>query len=329
MNAPHGLNGLGPLAEATKLALANARRDWRTERAELKAELAEGLLALERVRALALERIAQVKDGLPGRDGVDGAPGKDGAPGRDGVDGIRGLDGKDGAPGRDGADADQALIEKLIRELIDGAVAQIRQPKDGAPGRDGTDGKDGAAGHDGAPGKDGRDGIDGKDGAAGVFAAPKPFKAGAITYRGELVYHEGSTFCALADTAAAPPHADFQPVAFKGRDGKDAYGGRARGLYDARCSDYRAMDVVALNGSEWRAMKDNPGPCPGDGWALGAKGGTKGRTGDKGERGEAGVGVEGFAREGFALLIVLTDGSTVRFDMRPMFEAFAQEFAGA
>jgi hypothetical protein len=49
-------------------------------------------------------------------------------------------------------------------------------------------------------------------------------------------------------------------------------GGRTRGLFDPKTKDYRALDVVAFNGSEWRARYDNPGPLPGDGWVLGAKG---------------------------------------------------------
>jgi hypothetical protein len=48
--------------------------------------------------------------------------------------------------------------------------------------------------------------------------------------------------------------------------------------------------VVAHNGSEWRAVKDDPGPLPGDGWMLSAKGvkGDKGMPGNRGERGERG-----------------------------------------
>ena len=41
--------------------------------------------------------------------------------------------------------------------------------------------------------------------------------------------------------------------------------GRARGAHDPAAA-YFAMDVVAFNGSEWRAVRDGPGPLPGDGW---------------------------------------------------------------
>ena len=70
---------------------------------------------------------------------------------------------------------------------------------------------------------------------------------------------------------------DIGPLGPKGERGEpgerglDAYPGEARGLWDVK-ADYRAMDVVAANGSEWRAVKDNPGDLPGPGWVLGAKG---------------------------------------------------------
>ena len=44
--------------------------------------------------------------------------------------------------------------------------------------------------------------------------------------------------------------------------GRSAPGGAARGLFDPRIKDYRALDLVAFNGSEWRAIKDDPGPLP-------------------------------------------------------------------
>jgi len=74
-----------------------------------------------------------------------------------------------------------------------------------------------------------------------------------------------------------------------GEPGPVGYVGRALGRWNAEAS-YRAMDVVACNGSEWRAIKDDPGPLPGDGWMLSAKGskGDKGMPGNRGERGERG-----------------------------------------
>jgi integrin beta 3 len=230
------LNGSTALAESIRQQLGNVRRDWRVEAAEMRAQLLEGLLELERLAALTRERLANLQDGAPGRDGVNG--------------------------------------------------------NDGAPGPQGERGE---------------------PGPAGGFEAPANFKAGQITYAGKLIYFEGSTFYALRDTAATPPHADFQPIAFKGRD---AYAGRALGLFDDK-AEYRAMDVVTLNGSEWRATKDNPGPCPGDGWMLGAKG-SKGKPGDKGERGERGdpgVGLAHVELINGKLVFHRTDGSALSVDL--------------
>ena len=71
--------------------------------------------------------------------------------------------------------------------------------------------------------------------------------------------------------------------ASQGEPGPDrAYTGRALGRWNPDLH-YRAMDVVACNGSEWRAIKDDPGPLPGDGWMLSAKG----VKGDKGVPGDA------------------------------------------
>lgn len=76
----------------------------------------------------------------------------------------------------------------------------------------------------------------------------------------------------------------------QGDPGPIAYAGQARGLWNAE-GVYRAMDVVAFGGSEWRAVKDDPGPLPGAGWMLGAKGvkGDKGERGSKGDPGERGL----------------------------------------
>ena len=96
--------------------------------------------------------------------------------------------------------------------------------------------------------------------------------------------------------------------------GEPGYGGRACGLYSATAV-YRAMDVVAFNGSEWRANRDDPGPLPGDGWQLGAKGvrGDKGARGDKGERGKDGTGIDDVVIDRGVLVVKLTDGRQKEF----------------
>jgi Collagen triple helix repeat (20 copies) len=111
-----------------------------------------------------------------------------------------------------------------------------------------------------------------------------------------------------------------------GPEGPAGYVGQARGLWNADAT-YRAMDVVACNGSEWRAIRDNPGPLPGDGWMLGAKGvkgergaaGHRGEKGDRGERGIAGppgpqgVGILDITIDDGVLVIALTNGQQKEF----------------
>jgi hypothetical protein len=110
------------------------------------------------------------------------------------------------------------------------------------------------------------------------------------------------------DVAPAPTDAPASP------------GGRARELYDPTPS-YFAMDVIAFNGSEWRAVRDNPGPLPGAGWVLGAKG-ARGRPG---ERGAAGVHVTALDLVGYTLVLTLSDGATLNANLLPALELFERE----
>jgi integrin beta 3 len=100
--------------------------------------------------------------------------------------------------------------------------------------------------------------------------------------------------------------------------------GRARGLHDPNAA-YCAMDVVAFNGSEWRAVRDDPGPLPGDGWVLGAKG----SRGKPGERGPPGVHVKTINVVGYCLVIELSDGRTMRANLLPVLELFEREKGAA
>jgi Collagen triple helix repeat (20 copies) len=237
-------------------------------------------------------------------------------------------------------------IETRLREQIAAHVAAL-DLKDGAAGPPGAPGPAGSPGmvgpagppgpageiirgdrgEPGPPGEPGQRGPQGECGPIGVFRAPRMFERGTVTYQGDVVFHNGSTWCALRDTAAAPPHADYQPVALGGRD---AYGGQARGLWSAEGS-YRAMDVVAFDGCEWRALRDDPGPLPGDGWMLGAKGakgkpGDRGARGDKGDRGDRGLPGERPARmvlEDDAIVLAWPDGYELRCELWPLLEQMA------
>ena len=102
----------------------------------------------------------------------------------------------------------------------------------------------------GEPGRDGRDGLNGLPGPVGERGPPG--ERGEPGERG-LEGPQGA-----AGSAGEP-----------GAIGEPAYPGRACGLWN-ETEAYRAMDVVASNGSEWRAVYDNPGPLPGDGWRQGA-----------------------------------------------------------
>lgn len=323
-------------ADAVGAALAEAKREWQREREISEAQHREAIAVL---RAVVVERCAEIgelsrvnqelvaklveqatgvvpdieehvdrkvwaflaelpgpKDGERGIDGKDGAPGRDGIDGKDGTDGI---DGRDGAPGRDGVDG-----------------------KDGAPGRDGIDGKDGT---DGIDGRDGPPGERGPEGPPGKFSAPRLWSKG-IHYESALVLHDGSTYCAMKDTAEEPPHEDWAPVAVKGRDAAEW---NVCGLYDPG-GTYHKGDVVTHGGSEWRARRDGPGELPGDGWALSA---SKGKRGDRGERGERGLrgehGADGISLidvvvDGFEFKFVLSDGSILSRDVTPMFQAYRE-----
>jgi hypothetical protein len=276
--------------------------------AEHRAWMVEERARIADLKRQAEDRLASIRDGF---DGKDGAPGRDGVDGKDGADGPAGRhgdDGKDGADGLAGADG-----------------------KDGTNGKDGRDGLDGK---DGAEGPAGRDGIDGKDGAEGVAGrAGRDVDDIEVLQNGatvELAFTVGDTRSvfelALPEGAAGEAGKDGRDgidgkdgaagldgkdgvVGPAGDNGKDAYVGEARGLFDPD-ANYRAMDVVSLNGSEWRAKRDEPGECPGDGWMLSAG---RGKRGDRGERGPEGREgqpgrsiVAGYA-DGKAMQIVLTD----------------------
>ena len=180
------------------------------------------------------------------------------------------------------------LLEHQVRDLVAAQVAAIVVP----PGERGEKGDRGDVGNRGEPGERGLPGDPGMSGERGQDG-----ERGLPGERGE-----------------------------QGPVGDAGYPGRACGLYDSTAA-YRAMDVVALNGSEWRAKVDNPGPLPGDGWMLGAKAGAKGDKGERGNKGDPGQGLPG--REGPSgkdgvgiadivieqglLIIVLTNGTTKEF----------------
>ena len=104
---------------------------------------------------------------------------------------------------------------------------------------------------------------------------------------------------------------------FAGRGGPDGPGAplwRHRRAYDATVKDYLAGDVVAHDGGSSVALVDNPGACPGDGWASLTQRGKNGKPGERGEKGAAGAqgrdgtGIDDLFIERGMLVVLLTDG---------------------
>jgi hypothetical protein len=160
------------------------------------------------------------------------------------------------------------------------------------------------------------------------FPAIKIWSENAITYDGEIAAHCGATFQALRDTVAEPPGDDWLEIA---APGKNAPVGSVYGRYDP-ARKYRAFDLVAHSNAEWRARFDDPGPLPGEGWALSAaqgKRGERGERGEKGERGQPGIpgaaapAIVGWSVAGFVATPMLSDGSEgAPLDLRAMFETY-------
>lgn len=229
------------------------------------------------------------------------------------------------------ADRIKHYVAQALAPLVSRLVAvEAREPKDGADGLDGAPGKDGRDGLPGLPGRDGaegrvgepgRDGKDGRDGAPGLLPAVKEWTNG-VHYAGVVVTHQGSAYQAQHDTGNEPPHADWLCIASGGRDGKDGRSPNVRGTWSADIKDYVALDVVALGGAGFMARRDNPGPCPGDGWQLIASQGKRGNQGERGvqgPRGPAGPAVISMSVDDQGLLtIVNADGSRVECDLYPL-----------
>jgi hypothetical protein len=108
------------------------------------------------------------------------------------------------------------------------------------------------------------------------------------------------------------------------------------GTFD-ESADYQNLDIVALNGGSFIALKDAPGPYPGPGWQLLAGPGRRGAAGEKGERGPPGSrgdpGLSGgtisewkIDRARYVATPVMSDGSEgPRLELRELFEQFLLE----
>jgi hypothetical protein len=200
-----------------------------------------------------------------------------------------------------------AMIDEAVGKHVAQAMANFRQPVDGAPGPAGPPGK---------------------------LEIVKDHVEGRVYYERDLVVaSDGALYQAERDTAATPPHTDWRCVTRAGRDGKDALNFRIEGTYDPDAK-YRQLSIVMLNGSSFVARHDDPGPCPGDGWQLFTSVGKRGQQGPKGERGERGpTGPLAIAPRiasteidaTYNLVILYTDNSCETIPLRPAFEQFLME----
>jgi hypothetical protein len=110
-----------------------------------------------------------------------------------------------------------------------------------------------------------------------------------------------------------------------GPPGDAPYVGEVCGLYRAG-RVYRKFDIVTLNGSEWRAKRDDPGTIPGDDWAMAAVRGSRGKPGEKGERGPAALSIVDWATRDFQAVPIMSDGSLgPALDLRELFEQYHHE----
>lgn len=328
------------LRDALGQVLAQERAQWRRERELIEAQARADVLEIRAsVERMVAERLASLRDGRDGTDGAPGRDGVDGANGRDGLDGAPGRDGLDGAPGKDGVDGRDGLDGAPGRDGLDGAPG--RDGIDGAPGRDGIDGRDGAnatdeqvaeavarymAANPVPAGRDGRDGVDGRDGAPGAPGAPGKLPVvrewhDAVHYEGDVVTHAGATYQAQRDTGREPPHADWICLAAAGGPGQDGRSMVVRGTWSAD-ERYERLDVVALNGASFAARRDDPGPCPGEGWQMIAAQGGRGKPGDPGRRGDPGPAAAAVVRadvdDDARLTLVNGDGTRVVVDLYPL-----------
>ena len=148
-----------------------------------------------------------------------------------------------------------------------------------------------------------------------------------VYYGGDVVAYDGGTFQAKRDTGQPPSHADWIWLATAGLDGSSI---AVRGTF-AESASYRRLDVVALNGGSFVALKDAPGPCPGSGWQLIASQGKRGVAGEKGERGPTGLSGPTIRewkidRARYVATPVMSDGREgPPLELRGLFEQFLRE----
>lgn len=269
------------LAEALGRVVAQVRNEFEQFVALRSAELQLAELRLEQkldasIKVLSKtmeDRLAAVRDGLPGPAGEPGPPGPIGPQGPTGANGLDGEKGERGAPGEPGPAGTKGDSGPQGPPGLDGLAGAAgptgERGEKGDPGRDGQPGRDGLhglQGERGPAGKDGRDGIDGKDGAG--------FDTWRTSYDGErrIVIECGSGDRQKTATIVLPI-----PI--------------YRGRYKSGQKYERGDEVMHGGGNIYRAMQDTEEKPADDGkhWCLAANRGRDGRDGKDGAPGPQGL----------------------------------------
>lgn len=268
----------GRIEREVNLRLLAAVAEIARREAEMKTRAAEVEARFVALERAASDRLLELKDGVDGKDGIDG---------------IDGAVGKDGAPGDKG------------------------EPGLSVAGERGPEGPRGEPGIPGERGERGPIGQRGEIGRPGTLPVARAW-ADQISYQGEVVMHQGSTWQAQRDTGREPPHEDWVCLARSGRDGASL---QVRGTWSDG-KDYAALDVAVVNGGAFVAKRDKPGPCPGDGWQLMASQGKQGKPGEKGAKGDPGASgpaVIAMTCDDQGMMTLLnSDGSEVNCDLYPL-----------
>src|SRR5262249_47511449 len=175
--------------------------------------------------------------------------------------------------------------------------------------------------------------LSGKAPPRAEFPSVKAWEPDVVFHENDVVTFAGSTYQALRDTARVPTTQDWRCLAAGGSDGR---GFVVRGTYDSN-AEYRCLDVAMVGGSSFVALKNAPGPCPGDDWQLLASRGSRGHRGDsgargimglRGERGQAALTIREWEidRTRYVATPVMSDGSRgPSLELRALFEQFCLE----
>lgn len=227
-------------------------------------------------------------------------------------------------PAETGKDADPEVVADLVRTEVERAVGALPKPQDGrtvTPEELATliDERltavvSEAVARIPAP----------KDGAAGKLGMVRAW-GDQVFYESDVVTFDGAIYQAQRDTGRTPPHEDWLCIVSRGEPGKDAGEIGITGTFDVTRT-YRRLEIVALNGGSFIAKRDDPGPCPGDGWQLIASQGNRGKPGDatKGDPGRPGPAVRNVDIDDQGMLtLVNADGTKVECDLYPLLSQIA------